>query len=219
MDIMYFVKTPRIIQEMFPGFIWNIPSAGHKTLYLTFDDGPTPHITNWVLKQLAEYNAKASFFCVGEQIARHPHIMKKVREQGHAVGSHTFSHESGWATDQHTYMRSARKTARMIDSDLFRPPFGRVKPAQAKALNEQFRVVMWDVMSGDFDASITPDQCFQNVAVKAQPGSIIVFHDSVKARKNLFYTLPKVLEHFSEQGYTFEPLIEKRMDESNRRSA
>ena len=219
MDIMYFVKTPRIIQEMFPGFIWNIPSAGHKTLYLTFDDGPTPHITNWVLKQLAEYDAKASFFCVGEQIAKHPHIMKKVREQGHAVGSHTYAHESGWATDHHAYMRSARKTARMIDSDLFRPPFGRVKPSQAKALNEQFRVVMWDVMSGDFDASITPDQCFHNVADRAESGSIIVFHDSVKARKNLFYTLPKVLEHFTKLGYSFEPLIEKKMDESNRRSA
>jgi len=219
MDIMYFVKTPQIIRDLFPGFIWNIPAKGQKTLYLTFDDGPTPHITHWVMKQLEAHDAKATFFCVGEQILQHPHIVKRLRDAGHALGSHTFSHESGWSTDHHSYMRSARKTARLIDSDLFRPPYGRLRPSQAATLKDNFRVVMWDVMSGDFDAELTPDQCFHNVVSRAESGSIIVFHDSVKARKNLFYTLPKVLEHYSALGYRFEPLIEKKMDAHTLRTA
>lgn len=207
---MYLVKTPQFIQNLFPNFTWRIPTED-KQLYLTFDDGPIPEVTPWVLAQLAQYNAKATFFCVGENVEKHPEIYKAVTSAGHAVGSHTFNHLDGWANDNIPYFHNVRHSANMVDSVLFRPPYGRLKPKQAQFLMRHYRVVMWDVLSGDFDANISKEQCLKNVTRNAGAGSIVVFHDNVKAIDRLEYALPRVLEHFSSLGYTFNTLNEQEL--------
>jgi peptidoglycan/xylan/chitin deacetylase (PgdA/CDA1 family) len=207
---MYLVKTPQFIQNLFPNFTWRIPTED-KQLYLTFDDGPIPEVTPWVLEQLAQYNAKATFFCVGENVEKHPEIYKAVTSAGHAVGSHTFNHLDGWANDNIPYFHNVRHSANMVDSVLFRPPYGRLKPKQAQFLMRHYRVVMWDVLSGDFDANISKEQCLKNVTRNAGAGSIVVFHDNVKAIDRLEYALPRVLEHFSSLGYTFNTLNEQEL--------
>ncbi|MEN0003213.1 MAG: polysaccharide deacetylase family protein [Bacteroidota bacterium] len=207
---MYLVKTPQVIQNLFPNFTWRIPSA-EKVLYLTFDDGPVPEVTPWVLEQLAAYNAKATFFCVGDNIQKHPEVFEQVKAAGHAVGNHTFNHLNGWATDNISYFHNIRHCAREMDSVLFRPPYGRIKPKQVQFLQRHYRIIMWDVLSGDFDQNISPEQCLANVVNNVSPGSIAVFHDSVKAEERLTYVLPRVLEHFAQAGYSFERLNEKEM--------
>lgn len=202
---MYLVKTPKFIQNLFPILTWRIPTA-EKVLYLTFDDGPIPGITPWVLATLKQYNAKGTFFCVGENAAQHTEVLDQVIAEGHAIGNHTHQHLNGWATENIPYFHNVRKCAKLIPSNLFRPPYGRISPKQAQFLQRHYRVVMWDVLSGDFDQSIAPEQVLGNVVSKAGPGSIVVFHDSIKAEKNLKYALPRVLEYFSGQGYRFEAL-------------
>lgn len=202
---MYLVKTPQFIQDLFPNFTWRIPGKD-KVLYLTFDDGPIPEVTPWVLDHLAAYGAHATFFCVGENIKRHPGVFQQVREAGHAVGNHTQSHLNGWAADNLTYFHDIRHCARTVKTSLFRPPYGRMKPKQAQFLQRHYRIVMWDVLSGDFDPNLSSEQCLDNVISNAAPGSIVVFHDSLKAQEKLTYVLPKVLEHFSRLGYRFEAL-------------
>ncbi len=207
---MYLVKTPQFIQNLFPNFTWRIPTED-KQLFLTFDDGPIPEVTPWVLEQLAQYNAKATFFCVGENVEKHPEIYQAVTSAGHAVGSHTFNHLDGWANDNIPYFHNVRHSANMVDSVLFRPPYGRLKPKQAQFLMRHYRIVMWDVLSGDFDANISKEQCLKNVTRNAGAGSIVVFHDSLKAIDRLEYALPRVLEHFSSLGYTFNTLNEQEL--------
>lgn len=202
---MYFVKTPRIIQNLFPNFIWKIPSS-ENTIHLTFDDGPNPEVTPWVLSQLASYSAKATFFCVGKNVEQHPDIYHQVLEAGHSIGNHTYDHSSGWASDNIPFFHNTRKCARITGSSLFRPPYGRLKPKQAQFLQRHYQIIMWDVMSGDFDANINKEQCLKNVIKNAERGSIVVFHDSLKAKEKLQYVLPKVLEHFAAKGYSFESL-------------
>lgn len=216
--IMYLVKTPRFIQNLFPNFTWHIPTQ-EKVLYLTFDDGPIPEVTPWVLDVLAKYDAKATFFCVGDNVNRHPDIFQQVVSAGHAVGSHTFNHLNGWATDNIPYFHNIRHCANQVNSVLFRPPYGRLKPKQAQFLQRHYRIVMWDVLSGDFDPDVEPEQCLNNVIDNVRPGSIVVFHDSLKAKENLTYTLPKVLEHFKSQGYAFDKLNEKELSNNMRQSA
>lgn len=215
---MYLVKTPKVIQNLFPNFTWQIPTQ-EKSLYLTFDDGPIPEVTPWVLETLARYDAKATFFCVGENIRKHPETFQQVVDAGHAVGNHTFHHLSGWNTENIAYFHDIRHCANQVKSVLFRPPYGRLKPKQAQFLQRHYRIVMWDVLSGDFDPNLSPEQCYRNVVKSAQPGSIVVFHDSLKARENLEYALPKVLEFFAEQGYSFGKLNESELSESMRISA
>ena len=207
---MYLIKTPLFVQNLFPNFTWKIPTAD-KRLFLTFDDGPIPEVTNWILEQLAAYNAKATFFCVGENILRHPDLFRKIREKGHSVGNHTLNHLNGWASDNIPYFHNVRNGASLAQTELFRPPYGRLKPKQAQFLQRHYRVVMWDVLSGDFDQSLSGEQCFQNVAQHAGPGSIVVFHDSLKAIGRLEYALPQTLAHFSGMGYRFEALNEHKM--------
>lgn len=202
---MYLVKTPQLIQNLFPNFTWRIPTT-EKVIYLTFDDGPIPEVTPWVLEQLAAYNAKATFFCVGENIQKHPDVFQQVVDQGHAVGNHTFNHLNGWATDNIPYFHNVRHCANKVQTVLFRPPYGRLKPKQAQFLARHYRIVMWDVLSGDFDPNITPEQCLDNVVNNANPGSIVVFHDSLKTEGKLTQVLPQVLEHFTAEGYQFDSL-------------
>ena len=206
---MYFIKSPQFVRNLFPNFTWQIPTD-EKRLFLTFDDGPVADVTPWVLRTLADYDAKATFFCVGDNIRKYPQIFAQIREEGHSVGNHTFNHLNGWATENIPYFHNVRHCATLVNSELFRPPYGRLKPKQAQFLQRHYRVVMWDVLSGDFDPAISPQQCFKNVANHAEPGSIVVFHDSLKARERLEYALPKVLEHFSALGYRFEALNEHK---------
>ncbi len=202
---MYLVHTPQYVQALFPGFLWKM-GGKRKEIFLTFDDGPIPEVTPWVLETLKSYNAKGTFFCVGDNIKKHKEIYHQVINEGHTVGNHTLNHLSGWSTENITYFHNIRHCARMVDSGLFRPPYGKIKPSQVQFLQRHYRIIMWDVLSGDFDPDIMPEACSQNVIQNAGPGSIVVFHDSLKAESNLKYALPKVLDHFAALGYSFQAL-------------
>lgn len=188
-----------------PGYTWRIPTSD-RTLFLTFDDGPIPEVTPWVLNTLRAFEAKATFFCVGDNVRKHPAVFQQVVGDGHAVGNHTFNHLNGWKTDTAAYLQNVAKCQKMVHSNWFRPPYGRLKPAQKKALLRDYQIVMWDVLSGDFSPNITPEKCLDNVLAHAKKGSIVLMHDSLKAERNLRYTLPRVLEHFKEKGFQFEAL-------------
>lgn len=202
---MYLAKTPFIVQNLFPNFTWKIPVTD-KILFLTFDDGPVPEVTPQVLDILAQYDAKATFFCVGQNIKRNPQIFSDILNQGHSVGNHTFSHLNGWNEENLSYFHDIRHAARLTGSPLFRPPYGKLKPGQSQFLQRHYRIVMWDVLSGDFDRNTTAQRCVQNVIHHAEPGSIVVFHDSIKSASKVLYALPIILEHFQNQGFEFKAL-------------
>lgn len=193
---------PRFIQRLYPERIWAF-SREEKSIYLTFDDGPIPEVTTWVLDELKKYNAKATFFCIGENVQKHPEIFQRILSEGHSVGNHTFNHLNGWKTATSEYIENVDKAEgqmgnnskfKIQDSRLFRPPYGKITSKQAKILQRKgFKIVMWDIISYDYDANTSPDKCFQNVLKNIKPGSVIVFHDSLKAEKNLRFVLPKVL--------------------------
>ena len=202
---MYLVRTPRLIQNLFPSYTWRVPTE-EKVLYITFDDGPIPEITPWVLETLRAFNAKATFFCVGDNVKKNPSVFQQVLADGHTVGNHTFNHFSGWDTENIPYFHNIRHCAKLVKSNLFRPPYGRLTPKQTQFLTRHYNIVMWDVLSGDFDETLTNDECLKNVISAARRGSIVVFHDSAKAAEKLKFTLPKVLEHYAAKGYRFESL-------------
>jgi len=206
----YWAKTPQWLKKLFPaGLVWDVPDTGEPTIYLTFDDGPHPTATPFVLDQLAAYNAKASFFCVGNNVSEYPEVFDRIKAEGHAPGNHTYNHLNGWHTDNDTYLSNINKANELIGASLFRPPYGRIRLSQIRKLRQahpQWRVVMWDVLSGDFDTTITPEQCLHNVISNVQPGSIIVFHDSDKAWPRLSDTLPKVLEYCAQQDWQLKAL-------------
>lgn len=202
---MYLTKTPRFIQSLFPQYLWRMGNVS-KSVYLTFDDGPVPEVTPWVVETLDAYNAKGTFFCVGDNVRKYPAIFDQVKASGHSIGNHTFNHLNGWTTDNIPYFHNIRKCARLVNSNLFRPPYGRVTPKQMQFLSRHYKIVMWDVLSGDFDASISEEQCYQNVIRNTFPGSIIVFHDSIKSQVKLRTVLPRVLETLTKKGYTFEAI-------------
>lgn len=213
----YWIKTGALLKKIFSNYVWDIPN-NENSVYLTFDDGPTPEITQWTLLQLKKYNAKATFFCIGNNVEKHPEIFNSVIQQGHVIGNHTFNHLNGWKTETETYIKNAKQCEIRISnqqseinnlkSKLFRPPYGKIKSKQAKKLMELgYKIIMWDVLSADFDSSITPEKCLNNVISNVQSGSIIVFHDSVKGFKNLEYVLPKTLEFLKQNGYKCEPIL------------
>ena len=217
---MYFVKTPFLLKKLYlSSLVWN-KSRNQKVIFLTFDDGPIPIVTPWVLKILKNFNAKATFFCIGENIAKHPEIFEQLKADGHAVGNHTHNHLKGWLTDDKIYLENFKKCQSLTQTNLFRPPYGRIKFSQIKLLKNQvanskhqddlqrnqISIIMWDVLSGDFDTKLSPEKCLKNVIKHTQNGSIIVFHDSLKAWDRLEYTLPKALAYWIKQGYTFETL-------------
>ena len=197
---MYLVKTPAIIKPFFKGMTWNIPNE-ENTIFLTFDDGPTPEITPWVLSALKQFDAKATFFCLGAKAEKHPDILKQITDEGHALGIHSYSHLNGRNTPDKDYFEDLEKCAALIDSKLFRPPYGKLTKAQLKTIKQRYAIIMWDVLSGDFDQSINGEKCFLNVRNNATSGSIIVFHDSVKAEQNLRIALPSTLSYFKDKGY------------------
>jgi len=201
----YFVKTPTLLQALLPAFTWRMP-GNDRALYLSFDDGPIPEVTPWVLDTLNAYGARATFFCVGDNARKYPDVYRRLLAEGHAVGNHTFNHLNGWKTDDSIYFDNVRACSELVRSKLFRPPYGRLKRRQRQYLKKDFQLIMWDVLSGDFDQTITPEQCRDNVLRHAGPGSIVVLHDSLKAEQNLRFTLPAVLEHFTAKGYRFAAL-------------
>jgi peptidoglycan-N-acetylglucosamine deacetylase len=204
----YWIKTHSIIKRIFSNFVWDLPN-NEKKVYLTFDDGPTPVITNWVLLELEKYNAKATFFCIGKNIVQNREIYKKIIDFGHSIGNHTFNHENGWKINCENYISSIENTTFKDNrSKLFRPPYGKIKFSQARKLRKLgYKIIMWDILSADFDFTITKEKCLNNTISNIESGSIIVFHDSEKAFKNLQYTLPKTLCFLKENGYSCESLI------------
>ncbi len=202
---MYIVQPSFLLRKIYPKAIWRIP-VKEKKIYLTFDDGPIPIVTPWVLDILNESETKATFFCVGENVVKHAAIYQRILEEKHAVGNHTFNHLKGWNSHSKTYIRNVKKCAEVVDSKLFRPPYGRAKKSQIKHLSAQYSIIMWDVLSGDYDKKTSPEGCLKNVISNVRNGSIIVFHDNVKAQKNLEYTLPKFIDWAKENGFTFEIL-------------
>jgi peptidoglycan/xylan/chitin deacetylase (PgdA/CDA1 family) len=206
----YFVKTPWWLKKIYSSYIWSIDTK-EKILYLTFDDGPHPTATPFVLDALKEYNAKATFFCIGKNVVAEPAIYRRIIDEGHAVGNHTYNHLSGWKTKDDIYLADIAEAGKYIDSFLFRPPYGRITSFQAdktkSALNNTAaKIIMWDVLSGDFDESLAGEQCLQNIILNARRGSIVVMHDSKKAFSRLEYFLPRTLNFFEKEGYRFEQL-------------
>ena len=209
--MFYLAKTPKWVSKLFAGSIWEMPET-KKAIYLTFDDGPHPMITPFVLDELEKYNAKATFFCIGKNVADNPGVFKTILEQGHAVGNHTHDHLDGWKTKNAKYLQNILQASNYIDSHLFRPPYGRITRNQKNLLlqlNKSFKVIMWSVLSGDFDVTITPEKCIKNILDNVKIGSVIVFHDSEKAYERLRYALPAVLKYYSEKGYQFEKIVTK----------
>ena len=193
------------MRALYPSFTWQMPE-NDRNIYLSFDDGPHPEVTSFVLDQLNDYNAKASFFCIGDNIIKYPQVYERIVNEGHTVGNHTQNHLNGWKSGTAKYLENVDAASAYIQSDLFRPPYGKIKRFQAKQLQENkgLKIIMWSVLSGDFDQQILPEKCLQNVLLNTRSGSIVVFHDSEKAWKRLAYALPKVLEYFTEKGYSFE---------------
>lgn len=204
---MYLTKTPWWLRALYPSLVWRMP-AGEKKIYLTFDDGPHPVATPFVLDQLAAYGAKASFFCIGKNVAARPDIYQRILAEGHAVGNHTHHHLNGWKTDDVEYVNDTMQAAAYIQSNLFRPPYGRVKRSQIRGLQGKgMKIIMWDVLSADFDTNLTPQASLSYVLYHTKPGSIVLFHDSEKAWERMSGSLPAVLQHFSAKGYAFDKLI------------
>jgi peptidoglycan/xylan/chitin deacetylase (PgdA/CDA1 family) len=199
------VRIPRILKIVYPDIVWEIRDE-KPSLYLTFDDGPTPDITSNVLSILGQYNARATFFCIGRNVERHPELYRKILEDGHATGNHTYSHLKGWYTPNNEYYKDIELAARFIHSGLYRPAYGMITPAQLRFLQLHYRIVMWDIMSYDFDRSTRPEKCLKNVLDNAHSGSIVVFHDSVKAFEKVQYALPRILEYYNGKGYTFRSI-------------
>lgn len=201
---MYWIKTPWYVKAIYPGLIWDMP--GERDIYLTFDDGPIPGVTECVLDILSQYNAPSTFFCIGENVKKHPGIFNRIIHENHAVGNHTYNHLNGWKTNDTEYIENVNDCNSLVSSALFRPPYGRLGIGQIRQLRNRYRIIMWDVLSGDFDPGQTPLSCTNNVIQHAQPGSIVVFHDSEKAKGNVLEALPRVLQYFSENGFIFKSL-------------
>lgn len=223
-------KPHWIIKRLFSNYVWSIPNTQNK-IFLTFDDGPIPEITEWVLDQLKTHNAKATFFCIGDNVKKYPEVFLKIKAANHAIGNHTFNHLNGWKTTTKSYINntlacenklsetynldfnsnSDEQTTFSIQNplttNLFRPPYGKIKPSQSKILRKLgYKIIMWDIISYDFDATISKEDCLENVLKNVTSGSIIVFHDSKKAFQNLEFTLPRVLEELKKRKFVFEAL-------------
>ncbi|NMH27074.1 polysaccharide deacetylase family protein [Flavobacterium silvaticum] len=208
----YWIKTPALVAWLFGRFEWRVPTL-EKKVYLTFDDGPIPEVTPFVLDTLKEFGAKASFFCIGDNVQKHPEIFELVKQSGNAIGNHTFHHVKGWGTDYNTYIEEVRMCEKLIgsahplDQKIMRPPYAKVTRRQAKTIKQMgYRIIMWDILSADFDQRISPEKCLDNVIKNIRPGSIIIFHDSQKAYENMKFALRGTLEYLKKEGYSCEPL-------------
>ena len=192
------IKPPKFVRRLMPDLIWEIEDE--QGVFLTFDDGPTPGVTEWILAMLERYDAKATFFVLGKNVEMYPDLYQKILDAGHKVGNHTYSHQKGWTMSLERYLEDIDFAGDIVHSELFRPPYARVTPAQMKAVAKRYKVVMWDIVSRDYNRALSPESCLRNVTKYLAPGSIVVFHDSEKAFKNMSYALPRTLEFIREKG-------------------
>lgn len=210
--LMHLHRMPGLVQRLFPDCCWKMPATTPPTLYLTFDDGPIPEETPFVVEQLAQYNAKGTFFCVGDNLRRHPEVAGLVVAQGHRLANHTFHHLSGWSTSRAQYLQDVVQCQELLDAlqpearPLLRPPYGRITRPLARELHRTHQIIMWDMLTCDYDQQFAPEECLATAIRLSRPGSIVVFHDSLKASRNLRYVLPRYLAHFAELGYGFASL-------------
>ena len=204
------VRLPRYITSLFKEAVWRLDET-ERIVYLTFDDGPIPEITPWVLDLLQKEKIKATFFCVGENVMRNPEVYQQILKDGHSVGNHTFNHWQGIKKGNKDYFQNIEKAGEYIDSDLFRPPHGWLKPSQYHFLKKKFRIIMWDLISCDYDVRIRPERVFKNITDFVRPGSVITFHDSIKAQRNLKETIQPAIRWIKEQGYRFEAIPYKKV--------
>lgn len=208
---MYFVQPSYLIKQLYPGAIWRMDKEENK-IYLTFDDGPVPGVTDWILDLLKESNIKATFFCVGVNVEKNPELFQRIIDEKHSIGNHTYDHLNGWKSDKDEYLKNVdlcEKTFKkhsINNSRLFRPPYGKLKQSHISYLKSHYSIIMWDVLSGDYDAKTSPEKCLENLTVHVRNGSIIVFHDSYKAEAKLKYALPLFIKYAVEKGYSFEML-------------
>lgn len=202
---MYLVRPSYFARKWYSNGKWRI-ATDEKIIYLTFDDGPHSEITPWVLDILKQFNAKATFFCVGENVEKHPEVYQRIISENHSVGNHTYNHVNGWKTKNEIYFDNVKKCSELVNSKLFRPPYGKITPSQYSHLTSHYSLIMWDVLSRDFDRNTSKEKCLKNVVKYSREGSIVLFHDSEKAKKNIYYTLPKFLEHFSKNGFSFKAI-------------
>lgn len=212
---MYFFlhSIPAFFTRWWPELTWH-RQTDQQYIYLTFDDGPIPVVTEWVLDELKKYNAKATFFCVGDNIRKHPEVFDRLVTEGHETGNHTFNHLKGWKTDNQDYLRNIKECTAIMELNstsrrvkpLFRPPYGAIKPSQIQLLKHDYEIVMWDVLAGDFEKNVSAERCLKMVLKYTKTGSVVVFHDSVKTFDKIQYVLPQFLEYFTSRGYKFVTL-------------
>ncbi|MFI3266383.1 MAG: polysaccharide deacetylase family protein [Rikenellaceae bacterium] len=193
-----YINPPKFIRKIFPTLIWELESDD--SVFLTFDDGPTPGVTEYVLEQLAKYDAKATFFCLGKNAEMYPELFEAIKKEGHKIGNHTYSHQKGWNMSLERYLQDVDLANDILCSDLFRPPYARIRAVQSKRLAERYNLIMWDILSQDYNSLVSPKKCLRNVTKHVKAGSIVVFHDSQKAFRNMSYALPRSLEYIKEIG-------------------
>jgi peptidoglycan/xylan/chitin deacetylase (PgdA/CDA1 family) len=205
--MFYWVKNPKWLGNLYSNILFR-KEEEEKIIYLTFDDGPIPKVTPWVLDILAAYKAKATFFCIGDNVRKYTNIYTRLKKEGHSIGNHTHNHLNAWSVNKKDYLENIQKCMEFIDSDFFRPPYGKLTPSLSKSIRIELglSIVLWDILSGDFDQQLSPERCWFNMKDKIESGSIIVFHDSLKAWPRLSTVLPKLLIHFTNQGYKFKAL-------------
>ena len=199
------IKTPTLIQFFFPSLLWS-KKRDKKILYLTFDDGPYNMLSPFILDELKKYKAKATFFYLGSKAEKYPQLIKRCKDENHKIGNHTYSHPNGWKTKNSRYYQDIEKANKLLNSNLFRPPYGRIKPSQINHLKKYYKIIMWDILSWDFDKKTSPEECYNNIINNTKSGSIIVLHENEKSAKTVKEVLPKILSYFSLQGFKFEKL-------------
>ena len=197
--IMKLKLLPKLVGRIIPGLVWEIDDP--EAVFLTFDDGPTPGITEWILATLARYDAKATFFVLGKNAEHYPELYRKIIEAGHKIGNHTYSHQKGWGSSLERYIEDVDLANDTLRSDLFRPPYARVTPSQLRAVAQRYKIIMWSIISRDYSRSVSPRKCLHNVTDDLTPGSIVVFHDSEKSFRNMSYALPRTLEYIKSKGW------------------
>ena len=214
----YIVHPPEIVRHLFKRYTWKLvpEDDNDKVIYITIDDGPIPEMTPGTLDMLAQYNAKATFFCVGDNVRKYPDLFERIKAEGHSVGNHTFNHLNGLRTKVSEYIDNVKLADPLINSNLFRPPHGRMKHRQTIALSEGRKIILWDVLSKDYDTRVSPERCWQNVENYVSNGSIILFHDNIKATPRQRYALERTLQRYTEEGYQFKTIPYKPLGEIGR---